>query len=151
MKKEIKEKFGKNYFLLGIRKDKKKVWLEQAKFECGWYWGIGYVEVFNNHYTDIEEHTHFDSLFLSKDIYNSFIEYFEEMTISKNEVWKLLELMKTLYELRSYADFLTRGGSHITSNMFSDKIKNDNELKRINNELIPTIQEEVYKMLGGKN
>lgn len=115
---------------------------------AGWYWGLGYVEVFTKKYFDIEEHTHFDSLFLKKNIYDSFLEYFEDITIEKEEIWKLLELMSTAYKMRSYSDLLYCGGSHITTNELTNEIKNKEEYKRINNVLIPKILEKVYKLLS---
>lgn len=149
MKKEVKQIRGKNYYLLGINKEGQKVWLEQSSFDCGWYWGIGYVEVFNRSYSDILEHTHFDSLFLKNRIYDSFKEYFNDTTLENNEIWQLLELMKTLYTYRNFSDMLHTKGSHITTNNCKDIIGNDELYKDINERIIPTLLEEVYNLLGG--
>ena len=152
MKKQVINKFGKKYYLLGVRKeDNEEVWLEQANWDCEWYWGLGYVEVFNKNYTDIDEHTHFDSLFLKKDVYDSFINYFEETTLTEREIWQLLENMKELYILRKYSDFLHIGGAHVTESKIKELIKNEDEYKRINTLVIPTILDKVYKMLGEEN
>lgn len=154
MKKQTIEKFGKKYYLLGVRKeDNKKVWLEEGSFDCDWYWGIGYVEVFNHNYTDIDEHTHFDCLFLKTNIYNSFKDYFKETTLTDNEIWQLLELMKTIYQLRNFSDTIYQNGSHITSNNTEKEIFNKDIYKnmydKINDEDIPKLLEDVYKMLRG--
>lgn len=150
MKKEIKKVFGHNYYLLGKRKeDGQKVWLEEGHFDCGWYYGLGYVEIFNKNYTDIEEHTHFDCLFLTNKIYDSFVDYFQETTLNDKEIWKLLENMKALYTIRDYSDLLHLGGAHITQNDNKEIIKNDAEYKRINDVVIPTLLNEVYKIVGG--
>ena len=152
MKKEIKKVFGKTYYLLGIRKeDNAKVWLEEGHFDCDWYWGIGYVEIFNKNYTDIEEHTHFDSLFFkgNKNCYDLFKEYFSETTLNNDELWKVLENMKSIYTMRNYSDLLYTGGAHITTNTFKDDIKNDAEYKRINDKIIPMLLNEIYKIVGG--
>ena len=149
MKKEIKILFGKKNYLLGERKeDGKKVWLEEASFDCGWYWGLGYIEIYNKRYSDIDEHTHFDSLFLNKNIYDSFVEYFSDCTLEKSEIWKLLENMQTLYTLRKYSDMLHCRGSHITDNSNKDFIQNDAEYKRINDVVIPKILQDTYKLFG---
>lgn len=151
MKKEVKIIEGRKNYLLGTRKeDKKKVWLKEATWDCGWYWGLGYVEIYNHFYSDILEHTHFDLLFLESNIYTSFVEYFEETTLNEKETWELLELMKTLYTLRKYADFCKRGSAWISTNIFSDELKNEDERKKINNELIPKILKRVYEILGEK-
>lgn len=149
MKKEMRNKFNRNYYLLGTRKeDNKKVWLEEGHFDCNWYYGIGYIEIFNRRYTDIEEHTHFDSLFLKKDIYNSFKDYFETTTLTNDEIWKLLENMETLYSMRTYSDMLYAGSSHITNNTNNELIKNNDEYDRINKILIPKILNDTYKLLS---
>lgn len=150
MKKQVIEKFGKKYYLLGTRKeDNKKVWLEQASFDCDWYWGIGYIEVFNHNYTDIDEHTHFDTLFLNS--YDTFKDYFKEITIENNEIWQLLEFMTTIYQLRNFSDTIYLKGSHITNNNTEELLFNEDIYKKmydnINNEDIPKLLEQVYKML----
>lgn len=90
---------------MGVHDDK-KVWLEEAEFECDWYWGIGYIAMFNSTYTDICESTHFDYLFFSKgkDCYTLFDEYFDDIVLTEKDVWKLLELMNSLYIMRNYSD-----------------------------------------------
>ena len=46
----------KKYYLLGKRKeDNRKVWLEEGSWDCDWYWGLGYVEIFSYKYKDIDE------------------------------------------------------------------------------------------------
>lgn len=150
LKKEIKNKNGKNYYLLGVV-DNQKYWLCEGSFDCGWYWGVGYVQVFSHNYTILELHTHFDSLFFNKRQFSGdvFRQYFDEITLSDSEVYKLMELMQTIYTLREYSDTIHRGGAHITNNPVSDLIKNDEEYNRINKVLIPTLLDEVYKLLGG--
>lgn len=149
MKKETKKVFGKTYYLLG-KKDGEKVWLEEGHFDCDWYWGIGYVETFNKRYTDINMHTHFDTLFFNgnKCCYDLFNEYFDETTLDKDEIWKVLEYMKSIYTMREYSDLLHIGGAHITTNAFKDDIKNDDEYERINKKIIPMLLNEVYKIIG---
>lgn len=152
MEKQVIEKFGKKYYLLGIRKeDNKKVWLEEGQFDCNWYWGIGYIEVFNPTYTDIEEHNRFDNLFLKNNIFDSFEDYFKETTINNNEIWQLLEFMKTIYQLRNMSDTIYLNGSYITKTNNEIEIFNEdiykNMYNKINNDDIPKLLKEVYKML----
>lgn len=155
MKKQVIEKFGKKYYLLGTRKeDNKKVWLEEGNFDCKWYWGVGYVEVFNRTYADIDEHTHFNILFLKTNIYDSFKDYFEDTTLNNNEIWQILELMQTIYQLRHTSDLIYCKGSYLKSNIIEKEIFNDESYKKmydkINNEDIPRLLEEVYKILRGE-
>lgn len=147
MKKEINTKLKKS-FLLGI-KDNRKYYLETPSWDCGWYWGCGYVETYNRRKTDIESHQHFDGLFLKtkKNGYDAFIEFFDDITIDKKEVWTLIELMKTIYILKETAEVLGSGGSHYTNNPCKDVIINTFEVARINDEVLPKLFEEVEELL----
>ena len=152
MKKQVIEKFGKKYYLLGTRKeDNKKVWLEEGHFDCNWYWGVGYVEIFNGTYTDIDEHTHFDSLFLKTNIYDDFKDYFKDTTLTNNEIWELLELMQTIYHLRKTSDTIYQKGSYINENNTEKEIFDEDIYKKmydkINYEDIPKLLQEVYNLL----
>lgn len=153
MKKEKRHAFGKDIYLLGADSEGTRYWLECASWDCGWYWGFGYVETYTNNKKpemsrDIESHQHFDGLFLKKGIFDSFKELLTETPLQNNEIWQLLELMKTFYTLRETAETYNRGGSHITTNILKDKLQNKEEEKRINEELIPSICKEVYKILS---
>ena len=143
MKKQYDAKKG---FLLGIDLEGKKVWLQKPSWDCGWYWGFGYVQQWFR--GDIDMHTHFDSLFLEKDLHDSFMAYFKETTLTKNEVWTLLELMKTFYNLKEYAEVVGRGGSHITTNPLKDLIINNDEVERINKVILPKLFDEVAKLFA---
>lgn len=150
MVKKVIEKFGKKHYLLGIRKeDNAEIWLEEATWNCNWYWGFGYLVVFNDNMSDYIESTHFDSVFKFMTL-DCFKNYFTETVLSDGEIWTLLENMKTLYTLRGYSDVLFHGGSFITDNDFKDLIKNDAECDRINKVLFPTILDSIYKLLGGE-
>ena len=145
--------FNNDYYLLGADNEGTKYYLQKAKFECGWYWGVGYVETFTNnknpeHSRDISSHQHFDTLFLCKD-YRDFIdnEYLVDSPFTDKEKWKILEIMKSLYIARKYSDFLHCGGAHCTENPVKNVIKNDEEYQRINNVVIPALLEELESIL----
>ena len=115
MEKKKSHAFGKDIYLLGKDKDGINYWLEEASWDCGWYWGFGYVETYtNNKYPhlsrDINSHQHFDGLFLKGAIFDSFKSLLVETPLSDNEIWKLLELMDTFYTLRESADLFKNGG-----------------------------------------
>lgn len=148
--------FGKDYYLLGVDKYGVKHYLEEFTFDCGWYYGGGYVETFTNNKNpersrDISMHTHFDGLFFNgkKSAYDLFKEYFTETPLNEDETWKLLELIKSFYTIREYSDLLYRGGAHYTRNPIAEDIKNEAEYKRINEEVIPKLAQEIYKLLEG--
>ncbi len=154
MKKKVDKAFGKKQYLLG-QKDGTYYWLEEAKWECEWYWGLGYVETFTNNENphlavDIDSHSHFCMFFDEGNGYDAFKEFFDETVVSDKELWTLIECMKSLYTLREYSDFLYRGGSHYTTNPCKELIHNDTEYERINKELIPALLNQVYELLSDK-
>ena len=146
---------GRNYYLLGADKDGVKYYLVEAQFDCGWYWGIGYIETFTNNRNpklskDIRSHEHFDSKILNRPNacgYDWFKAEFPENPFSNAEIWKIVELMKSAYIARHYSDMLHVGGAHYTSNPAKEAIQNPEEYERINKLVIPSILEELYKIL----
>ena len=154
MEKQVKRAFGKNVYLLGVDANGIYYWLEEGTFDCGWYWGGGYVETYTNNKhpelaKDIDSHQHFDNLFFNKSkcCKDAFDELFVESPFTDSEKWKILELMKSFYIARHYSDMLHMGGSHITTNEAMDAIKNDAEYNRINKIVIPEILSKLYDIL----
>ena len=92
MKKEVKVILGKKHYLLGVRKeDGLKVWLQEPSWDCGWYWGFGYIEIYSKNQKALYEHTHFDSLFFGKekDAFKMLKEYFKETVLTDKEKWQI--------------------------------------------------------------
>lgn len=145
MKKIFSE--HKNAYVLGQDENGNTVYLEKAKFECGWYWGLGYLETY--HGNRWEGHTHFDGRFFGKNK-NAFdiIKTELETPFTDDELWKICEIMKSLYTARAYSDMLHLGGSHYTTNPCKEVIKNDSEYDRINKVVIPALLEELYSIMG---
>lgn len=157
MKKEMKKQksfaFGKDVYLLGKDADGVYYWLESAKWDCGWYWGFGYIETYTNNKNpnlakDIKSHQHFDSLFFrAGNGYDAFKKFFVETTLTEKETWQLLEMMKTFYILREYSDTLNRGGAHYTANPLKEIIQNNDEYERINKIVLPELFNKIYELL----
>lgn len=154
MNKKVFKWHGKFYYLLGRGVDGEMYYLEQATWDCEWYWGIGYVETFTNRRCpqaskDISSHQHFDGLFFNKgkNGYDAFKEFFAETPLSNKEIWVLLECMKSLYITRDYSDVLHRGGANYTNNPCATTITNKTEYARINKIVIPALLEKVYTTL----
>lgn len=154
MKKIKTEAFGKDVYLLGV-KNGIYYWLEQAKWECSWYWGLGYVETYTNNKhpeiaRDIKSHQHFDGLFFDGPShgFDNFKTFFNDTPFKDSEIWQIMEIMKSLYTLREYSDMLHCKGAHYTSNPCKDIIWNEQEYKRINKEVIPALNKELYKILA---
>lgn len=142
-------------YLLGIR-NKHKVFLRQASWDCGWYWGFGYIKEPNSH-------SHWSSLVGKQEYYDidkscwrlstNYIYHLNEnpefthTVLTDRESWDLAELMESFYALRNIAEVFNRGGSHITTNPIKDIIKNSKEVDRINKIVLPELFKEVYKIL----
>lgn len=154
--------FGKDVYLLGKDKNGERVWLEAATWDCGWYWGFGYVERYQNNRQpskakDISSHTHWDTGIIGKkDEKGTYIHHINEnpefvsTVLTEKESWTLSELMKTFYILRESAETFGRGGAHITNNPAKEVIKNEYMAKKINEIMLPAIFSEVYKLLSPK-
>ena len=148
--------FGKNIYFLGRDKDGTNYWLEEASWDCNWYYGFGYVETYINNANpgmsrDIESHQHFDGLFLKKELFDSFKNLLVETPLKDSEIWQLLGYMREFYIMREYSDFL-HSGNHITSRAKNIKeeeneTENQKEYKRINEKLMPELFEKIYKLL----
>lgn len=145
MKKEVKERFG-THFLLGVDANGKKHYLKKASWDCGWYWGFGYIHTFSR--CDIDAHYHFDGFANGCNLYDGFKKAFVDSVLSDAEIWELCELIKTFYTLREAAEVLGRGGAHYTKNPCAEVIKNSDEVKRINEVVLPAIFDEVYRLLS---
>ena len=153
MKKEKKHAFGKNIYLLGEDKEGTKYWLEEASWDCDWYYGFGYIETYTNNKNpeksrDINSHEHYDSKILKNaSTPEAFRNIFVKTPLTDDEIWTLNELMRTFYTLKKYHALIHRGSANITKNSLSDTIKNDNEYNRLKNEVFPKLFKEIYKLL----
>lgn len=125
------------------------VWLARPSWDCGWYWGFGYVQ---NRYL----HTHLNMMC---NVENRVVNLWDglqhhikggeiERMHVQNKLLTFCEVVQTIYYLRETAEVLGRGGSHYTTNPCADLIKNPDEVKRINEVLIPKRIDEMYIALG---
>jgi hypothetical protein len=169
IKKNKDHAFNKDVYLLGKDKEGINYWLESPKWDCGWYWGFGYVETYLHNRKpstakDIDSHQHIDSSFMgSMEEYDMekhcFVkaEYVNNIydcpklacvTFSESEGWKLSELFNQFYLLKDMAAFSgkTLPGCHTTTSPV-----NHGDLsiwsEKINKELIPRITAEIIRIL----
>lgn len=113
-------------------------------WDCDWYWGFGYIGNRHNHlHLKNLPDTHGNL----KDRVDSF---FDDDFVLKEDhkKWQFAELVKTAYSLKECAEVLGRGGSHYTSNPLSEVIKNPEEVKRINEEVLPKIFFRIQTLLS---
>ena len=142
----------KKFYLLGIDKCGDKVYLQAPKFDCGWYWAFGYIEVFDNDKkSDLICHCHANN-FLS--LWNKY--YAEEKqypfiskpVFSEDDGWKLSELFKRFYLFKDLAELYRAGYCGITR--IDNSLENLNLWARVNKDIIPNIIYEVLKILDDK-
>jgi hypothetical protein len=162
--------FGKEVYLLGSDQDGIFYWLEAPKWDCGWYWGFGYVETYQKNRKpskakDIDSHRHIDSSFLGvQEIYDTEKqvwkkgEYihniydspkFVNTTFDEKTGWILSELFQRFYTLIKSAEMFGRGGCHTTT-YESFSLKKEDWSKEINEKLIPEITAEIIRLLSPK-
>ena len=117
-----------------------KEYLASPSWDCGWYWGFGYLQNKNLHH-------HVDTIDKNKNLYDALTEYYGDSLVLKDEkLWTFCELMATFYSLKKTAEVLGRGGSNYTSNPLATLIKNEAEVTRINEVIMPLIFDKIYKL-----
>lgn len=126
--------------LLGYH-DKEPIYLSLPKWDCGWYWGWGYLGNNNSHY-------HISSLQKNCNLKEGFDKHFENTFIIKeSQKWEFAELFSSFYKLKDIAEVYNRGGSHLTNNPCKVIIQNLDEVKRINEIVLPSIFEATYRII----
>ena len=142
--KQVSRRKGHLYFLLGKDANGNKYWLEQRQWACDWYWAFGYVQSFEQNLSperarDIETHNHFNKLFLNGEYIENYKVFFSGgVTLEDEDIWRLMEAMKSAYIVSEYQQFLYHKGAHISS--LPDEVKqiisNQNERVRLEKEVI---------------
>lgn len=123
--------------------DNENIYLSPPSWDCGWYWGFGYLVNKNCHY-------HVDSLTRNEnvDLYDAFKKHFgKSLIVRDSQLWTLVELFKTFYILKETTEVLGRGGWHYTTNPVKEIITNKEETKRINEIVLPAIFDAIYQIL----
>lgn len=109
----------------GTYADGELLFLEKHQWDCGWYWGFGYIGNKNSHF-------HFDSLF--KDTkYAS--ELFKETHITNEDWWVIRDLFKQAYALKAAAEIYQYGGHQCNRVGITDLLKNKEKADILNKDL----------------
>ena len=146
MNKQKSHAFGKDVYLLGTI-DGRYQWLEAPSWDCGWYWGFGYVEEYTSHMypensRDISCHQHMSGLL----VHGYDWEKWDDTVLSDKERWEIAELFKQFYLLKDMAEFSKNGKSNISSTTV--KHGDMGPLQReINEEMIPRITNRIIEIL----
>lgn len=169
-KKQKSHAFGKDVYLLGKDKDGIKYWLEAPKWDCGWYWGFGYIETYQQNWSpekarDINSHSHFSGFvgqqekyysvkgcFVKADFIHNIYDnsLFKSLTFTQTDGWKLSELFKQFYLLRDMADFCHKKpspGCNLTTVAEVNHGDMTELYDKINKVMIPAITTEILRIL----
>ena len=164
-KKRISIQDTKGYFL-GINKEDERVYLMLPSFDCGWYWGCGYISTYRgtmNTESNFSMHTHFKGYIIGQEEeYNHekgvfqktkythhLNEVLKESVLNEKESWVLSELIQTMELLKELLEFHHKGGMHMTENPLKDLFKDTDRYKHICEELLPSVFVEIDRILKG--
>lgn len=165
--KQKNHAFRKDIYLLGTDKKGIKYWLEEPTWDCGWYWGFGYVKTYKNNENpqiskNIDSHQHISGFIGDQEIYDfekkvhKKEEYihnifdnplFTRLTFTQDEGWTLTELFNTAYSLKEAAEIFGRGGSHTTTNPAKKILTDKKMVKKINEVMLPEVFKQIIKIL----
>ena len=155
MQKEKSHAFGKDVYLLGQDKDGICYWLESPKWDCGWYWGFGYIGTYTNNKQpqnsqDINSHQHATN-FMSEYFtdWNGSKPILKNKTFSDKEGWELSELFKQFYFLQEASENFGRGKCHVADTKIANW-KKPKLAKEINEKLIPIVTSRILEILSPK-
>jgi len=147
--------FGKDAYLLGQDEDGIFQWLEAPSWDCGWYWGFGYIVTLTDNLKpqnsrDISSHFHAEN-FLSK--WSKFMG--EKKPLLKIRVfmdkdgWELSELFEQFYFLRKAAENFGRGKCHCADTKIPSW-KKEKLAGEINREILPKVMARILEILSPK-
>ncbi len=154
--KKTSKAFGKNVYLLGQDQDGINYWLEEPTFDCGWYWGLAYIESYTHNTRpdlakDINSHEHFDSKFLDgKGYVDGYQNFFKKSVLDRHSIYRLFELMECAYTLSKMAGICEKGSAWVSKNDCYDTLKDQGWYLEIIQKKLPAVISEICNLLGGK-
>lgn len=136
----------------GVRKDDGEyLYITKPSWDCGWYWSFGYIgNRFEHHHLDSYatrfltikddkgEYHHINEM-RNISMHDALLEDYNLSMAIEAKLWQFCELSQTIYSLKKTAAVLGRGGSHVANNPCADTIKNPDEVRRINEIVLPEL------------
>lgn len=150
-------KFAQKFYIGNHNNE--KIYLSPPSWNCGWYWGFGYLGNKNCHYhvDGLTKHEHYNTdkecwEYEFTNLFDGFKKHFTDLQIRESKLWTLCELFQTFYTLKETAEVLGRGGAHYAKNPCADIIINKDEVKRINEIVLPSVFDAIFDLLkDGEN
>ena len=116
----------KDKLYLGNTTEYGRLYLSKHSWDCGWYWGFGYIG-------NSRLHMHIDSLINGEYDVNKI---FDGSTgITQDQWWIIRDLFRQAYALKAAAEVYQYGGHQTTRPGMTDCIKNLEMAARINKDL----------------
>lgn len=151
----------KNKIFFGVnKKTGERIYLDAPAWSCNWYWSFGYLGNRNCHY-HLANYQSQNLWFKledgsykvltekrNKNMHDCLLEDYDLNPKIKDNLWKFCELALTAYSLKKSAEVLGRGGSHVDYNPCADLIQNQDEVKRINEIVLPAIFDKIIEIIG---
>lgn len=135
-------------FFIGVNHDGETVYITNFSWDCGWYWGGGYVQSKKD--GQMVSHQHFDGLFLNGGQITGARDAYLKRSLLTDEQWyRLCDLFKRFYAYKESAMSLHRGGAHITSRDAKVYEKDEALSKAMNKHIEDVIIREIRLLLGG--
>ena len=101
------------------------IYLEKHRWECGWYWALGYIGNKNIH-------THIEELIKNKE--TDVNKIFSKTKITQNTWWILRDLFIQAYTIKKCAEVYRYGGHQTNTNGLSVE-RDDKLIARLNSDL----------------
>ena len=111
---------------LGNTTEYGRLYLSKHSWDCGWYWGFGYIG-------NSRLHMHIDSLIGAEYDIRSIFD--KGSPITQNQWWIIRDLFTQAYALKKAAEVYQHGGHQTTKPGMTDCIKNLEMAARINKDL----------------
>lgn len=111
---------------LGNTTEYGRLYLSKHSWDCGWYWGFGYIG-------NSGLHMHIDSLIGAEYDIRSIFD--KGSPITQNQWWIIRDLFTQAYALKKAAEVYQHGGHQTTKPGMTDCIKNLEMAARINKDL----------------
>lgn len=168
-KKKLQKKknhaFGKDIYLIGKDEQGINYWLESPSWDCGWYWGFGYIETYTNNRNpsmskDIASHSHWSGLVGEQERYDyekgcfvkgEYIHHINQTDLitpfTEKESWELSDLVQTYYTLNKTAELYKHGNSYLTSTKIDKSISDQELVAMINKIQLPKVFKRIIEIL----
>lgn len=101
------------------------IYLRKHTFDCGWYWGFGYVGNYRCHH-------HFETFL--KDAKTA-SELFESTNISDKDWWVIRDLFAQAYAIKKTAEVYKHGGYQTSLKGVTDVLQDAAMVTRLNADL----------------